>query len=163
MNKEKSIELLNKAVSDELLAVDQYMYFHFRCEDRGFPTLAAIFKRISITEMIHVEKLAERILFLKGEVYMKYPGPIKYIHEVGAMLKEARDLEQKAADNYNAWAKLAGENADHVTKQLFETLLAQEEQHYDVFDVEDENVTTLGDKYLALQAMGHSKEAAKGD
>ena len=33
--KEKSIELLNKAVSDELLAVNQYMYFHFRCDDYG--------------------------------------------------------------------------------------------------------------------------------
>ena len=31
--KEKSIELLNKAVNDELLAVHQYMYFHFRCDD----------------------------------------------------------------------------------------------------------------------------------
>ena len=66
--KEKSIELLNKAVNDELLAVHQYMYFHFRCDDMGFDLVSNLFKRIAIQEMMHVEQLAERILFLKGEV-----------------------------------------------------------------------------------------------
>ena len=65
--KEKSIELLNKAVSDELLAVNQYMYFHFRCDDYGYDLLSNLFKRTAIHEMLHVERLAERILFLKGE------------------------------------------------------------------------------------------------
>ena len=63
--KEKSIELLNKAIADELNALHQYMYFHFHCDDQGYDLLAGLFKRIAIEEMIHVEKLAERILFLK--------------------------------------------------------------------------------------------------
>ena len=66
--KQKSIELLNKAVSDELTAVHQYMYFHFHCDDQGYLLLAGLFKRTAIEEMLHIEKLAERILFLKGEV-----------------------------------------------------------------------------------------------
>ena len=65
--KEKSIELLNKAVADELLAVHQYMYFHFRCDDMGYDLLSGLFKRTAIQEMMHVEQLSERILFLKGE------------------------------------------------------------------------------------------------
>ena len=43
--KEKSIELLNKAVADELLAVHQYMYFHFRCDDMGYDLLSGLFRK----------------------------------------------------------------------------------------------------------------------
>ena len=64
--KEKSIELLNKAVNDELLAVHQYMYFHFRCDDMGFDLVSNLFKRIAIQEMMHVEQLAERIFIPQG-------------------------------------------------------------------------------------------------
>ena len=67
----KSIELLNKAAADELTAIHQYMYFHFHCDDQGYDLLAGLFKRTAIEEMMHVEKLAERILFLKGDVEMK--------------------------------------------------------------------------------------------
>ena len=46
MNKrEKSIELLNRAVNDELLAVHQYMYFHFVCDDLGYDLLSGLFRR----------------------------------------------------------------------------------------------------------------------
>ena len=74
--KELSISLLNRAVADELLAVHQYMYFHFRCDDLGYDLLSALFRRTAITEMMHVERLAERILFLKGEVEMVASGPV---------------------------------------------------------------------------------------
>ena len=67
-NKAKSIELLNRAVADELSAVHQYMYFHFHCDDQGYDLLALLFKQTAIEEMLHIERLAERILFLKGEV-----------------------------------------------------------------------------------------------
>ncbi len=70
--RKKSIELLNKAVGEELTAVHQYMYFHFHCDDQGgYDLLANLFKRTAIEEMKHVEDLAERILFLKGEVKWK--------------------------------------------------------------------------------------------
>jgi bacterioferritin len=68
LNSEKGIGLLNQSVADELAAVHQYMYFHFHLDDQGFTPLAALFKRTAITEMGHVEALAERILFLKGDV-----------------------------------------------------------------------------------------------
>ena len=64
----KSIELLNKAIADELQAVHQYMYFHFHCDDQGYDLLAGLFRKTAVEEMMHVEILAERILFLKGDV-----------------------------------------------------------------------------------------------
>jgi len=76
---EKSIELLNKAAADELSAVHQYMYFHFHCDDQGFDLLAGLFRKTAIEEMMHVEKLAERILFLKGDVNMKLAEESKQV------------------------------------------------------------------------------------
>ena len=79
---EKSIDLLNKAVADELAAVHQYMYFHFHSDDQGYDLLAAWFKKTAIEEMLHVEHLAERILFLKGEVEMVVSEKVQKIQDV---------------------------------------------------------------------------------
>jgi len=54
-----------------MIAVHQYMYFHFHCDDQGYDLLAGLFKRTAIEEMLHIERIAERILFLKDEVEMK--------------------------------------------------------------------------------------------
>jgi bacterioferritin len=83
---EKSIELLNKAVGDELTAVHQYMYFHFHCDGQGFDLLAGLFKRTAIEEMGHIEVCAERILFLGGEVEMVASAKVEKIQDVKAML-----------------------------------------------------------------------------
>ena len=80
--KTKSIELLNKAIADELSAVHQYMYFHFHCDDQGYDLLANLFRRTAIEEMIHIESLAERVLFLKGEVEMTASQEVKKIRRV---------------------------------------------------------------------------------
>jgi len=96
MNKEKSIELLNKAVSEELTAIHQYMYFHFVLDDLGYDLLASVFKKIAIDEMLHTEKFAERILFLDGEIEMKPASEIKHIREPEKMLEIAMKSEEEA-------------------------------------------------------------------
>jgi bacterioferritin len=154
---EKSIELLNKAIADELFAVHQYMYFHFLCDDQGYDLLAGLFKRTAIDEMLHVEKLAERILFLKGEVEMKVGGEVEKIKDVAKMLEKAAKMEQESARDYNIWANESSKNADSQTKQIFESLVADEERHYDQYDTEADNLKKFGDRYLALQSIERSK------
>ena len=161
-NRQKSIELLNKAILEELISVHQYMYFHFVCEDRGYNLLSSIFRRTAIDEMGHVEKLAERILFLKGEVDMHTEIKIKHIHEVGEMLLLAKELENKSVTDYNHWAKICGDLSDSASKRLLEDLVKKEEEHYDQFDIEMDNMEKFGDNYLALQSIERSKQAAKG-
>lgn len=153
----KSVDLLNKAIADELLAVHQYMYFHFICDDLGYDLLAGLFKRTAIDEMIHVEKLAERILFLKGEIEMKVGGNVQQIKDVAKMLETASNMEQESARDYNVWANESSANADSATKQIFEGLVADEERHYDQYDTELENMKKFGDRYLALQSIERSK------
>lgn len=154
---EKSIVLLNKAVADELSAVQQYMYFHFHCDDQGYDLLAGLFRRTAIEEMLHVERLAERILFLKGEVVMKIKDEVQSITDVKEMLKKAASMEEESAKEYNIWANECAANADSVSKKLFEELVIDEERHYDQYDTELENMAKFGDNYLALQSIERSK------
>jgi len=160
--KEKSIELLNKAIADELSAVNQYMYFHFRCDDLGYDLLSNLFKRTSIAEMIHVEQLAERILFLKGEVEMKQAEDVKKIHDVHKMLEMAVEMETGSIKDYNEWANECSKNADSASRKIFEALVDDEERHYSQFESELDNLVKFGDKYLALQSIERSKSIATG-
>jgi len=157
---EKSITLLNKAVADELSAVHQYMYFHFHCHDMGYDLLAGLFKRTAIEEMGHVEVLAERILFLKGDVEMKAADDVEPIHDVKKMLEKAAKMETDSAKSYNGWANECASNADSVSKKVFEELVSTEERHLDQFETEMESMQKFGDKYLALQSIERSRSTA---
>ena len=159
MHKE-SVVLLNKAVADELSAVHQYMYFHFRCDDLGYDLLAGLFKRTAIEEMLHIERLAERILFLKGEVELKESEDVKKIHDVAEMLKLATQMEEASAKAYNLWANECSAHADSVSKKLFEDLVIDEERHYAQYDTEVDNMEKFGGSYLALQSIERSKTIA---
>lgn len=158
---EKNIVLLNKAVADELHAIHQYMYFHFHCDDQGYDLLANLFKKTAIEEMVHLEKLSERILFLKGDVIMKPAGEVEQIRDVKAMLEKARAMERQSFLDYNAWANECTTNADAVSRQLFESLVASEELHYNQFDQEIINIESFGDNYLALQSIERSRKSGK--
>ena len=160
--KETSIELLNKAIADELSAVHQYMYFHFRCDDLGYDLLSNLFKRTAIEEMMHVEKLAERILFLKGEVEMKVSQDVEKIHDVKKMLEMAASMETGSVKDYNEWANECSKNADSASKKIFEALVDDEERHYDQYDKEMGNLVKFGDNYLALQSIERSKSISAG-
>ncbi len=153
MSTKKSIELLNKGVADELQAVHQYMYWHFHLADQGFGPLAGMFKRIAIQEMGHVERLAERIIFLKGDVEMVAAGPTAKITDPQKMLAQAAGMEREAVSVYNQFALQAGQSADAATKQVFEALVNDEEGHYDQFDKQLENIKRFGLSYLALQSF----------
>jgi len=160
--REKSIELLNRALQDELSAVHQYMYFHFHCDDQGFDILAGLFKRTAIEEMLHMETLAERILFLGGEVEMVASASVEKIHDVREMLAKAGQMEMGSIRDYNLWANECATNADSGTKKIFEALVDDEEIHYDQFDTEMENVDKFGERYLALQSIERSRNIAAG-
>ncbi|RPJ86821.1 MAG: bacterioferritin [Acidobacteria bacterium] len=159
MDRQVSCDLLNKAVSDELQAVHQYMYFHFHLDDQGFGPLSALFRRIAIEEMGHVELLAERILFLKGEVELVAAGPVEKITEPEKMLSKAKHMEDESAAWYNEAALKCSKNADSASKQVFETLVTSEEGHGDIYEKQLDNVKRFGPSYLALQSFSGASES----
>ncbi|MCI0448440.1 MAG: bacterioferritin, partial [Chlorobi bacterium] len=68
-----------------------------------------------------------------------------------------RKMEEESAKEYNIWANECAANADAISKQLFEGLVADEERHFDQYDTELENITQFGPSYLALQSIERSK------
>jgi len=141
---EKSIEPLNKAVAEELSGVNKYMYFHFHCSDQGYDLLANLFRKTAIEEMIHVERLAERILFLKGDVEMQPSTKTEKIRDVADMLKHGMAME-------------CASNSDSASRKLLEELVMDEERHFGLFDTEFQNMNKFGEQYLALQSIERSK------
>jgi bacterioferritin len=146
---QKVIDLLNEARSKELTAISQYMVQHYELEDSDYGKLASKFKEIAITEMKHAEKLAERILFLRGEPTSKPDASTKKGQQIIEMLSTNIGLEAQAVKLYNEAAVICAGEKDQISKELFEELLGDEEGHLDYFENSKDHVDKLGASYLA--------------
>ncbi len=159
---EKSIELLNRGLADEMWAVHQYLYFHFHCDDQGFDLLAGLFKKTAIGEMQHIEEFAERILFLGGKVDMKASHAVEDVTDVRGMLQKAMEMERAAVRDYNDFANQCSASADAASRKIFEDLVGDEEGHADMFETELKHLDEFGEHYLALQSIERTKSLAGG-
>jgi bacterioferritin len=149
---QKVIDLLNKARSRELTAISQYMAQHYELEDQDFGKLASKIKEIAIQEMKHAEKLAERILFLKGEPTSKPDGGTKKGQKIPDMLATDITLESQAIKMYNEASVTCAAEKDQISKELFEELLKDEEVHLNTFENIKSHIDKLGAAYLATLA-----------
>lgn len=146
---QKVIDLLNAARARELTAISQYMIQHYELGDSDFGKLASRLKEIAIEEMKHAEDLAERILFLNGEPTTKPDAVAKKGQEIAKMLETDVALETQAVKLYNEAALTCAQERDQISKQLFEKLLGEEEEHLDTFQNLRDHVDKLGAAYLA--------------
>jgi bacterioferritin len=145
----KVIDLLNAARARELAAISQYLIQHYELEDKDFGKLGKKMKEIGIQEMKHAEALAERILFLKGTPTLKPDATAVKGQEIAAMLTTDIGLESQAIKMYNEAAVTCAQEKDQISKQLFEKLLAEEEDHLNFFENVKEHLGELGTAYLA--------------
>jgi bacterioferritin len=122
---------------------------HYELEDSDFGKLASKFKEIGIAEMKHAEKLAERILFLKGEPTSKPDGVAKKGQKIPEMLTTNMALESAAMKMYNEAAMVCAAEKDQISKELFEELLKDEEDHFNYFENVKDHIGKLGAAYLA--------------
>ncbi|MBI4321713.1 MAG: bacterioferritin [Chloroflexi bacterium] len=146
---QKVIDLLNEARARELGAISQYMTQHYELEDTQFGKLAERLKAIGVEEMRHAEALAERILFLGGLPVTKPSGETKRKEEIPALLRTDIGLEQEAVAMYNRSAGICAQEGDNVSRNLFEKLAKEEEEHLDEFENTADHVDKLGAAYLA--------------
>ena len=158
---EQSIDLLNDAVGKEIATSLQYMYFHTHFEDARYRYMSRIMREISIAEMRHIEELADRILYLEGDVDMNPQFRTRQISEPAEALQFAMELEQNTIDKYNEASRIASECGDAVTHKMFQNLIVEEEHHLDTFRTELQNLKDYGDEYLALQSVAGSRQAVK--
>ncbi len=148
----KVIDLLNEARSRELTAITQYMAQHYELEDQDYGKLAKVMKEVGIQEMKHAEALAERILFLKGTPTSKPDAVAKKGEEIPAMLATDIALEAQAIKMYNEAAGVCAQEKDQISKQLFEKLLGEEEDHLNQFENIKGHIEKLGAAYIATLA-----------
>jgi bacterioferritin len=147
--RKKVIDVLNKARAMELQAIHQYMNQHYNLDDMDFGELAAKVKLIAIDEMRHAEMFAERIKELGGEPATGHDGKIEKGQKVTAIFPFDAGLEDDTIDVYNQFLLVCRENGDSVSVKLFESIIDEEQIHYNYFDNIDSHIKELGDTYLA--------------
>jgi bacterioferritin len=158
----KVIEYLNNALRHELTAVNQY-WLHYRLLDNwGYKVLAKQWRKESIEEMQHADKLIERIIFLDGFPNMQ---TLESLH-IGQNVKEVleRDLkaEMSARTLYEEAATHCHSARDYVTRDLFEQLMADEEHHIDFLETQLDLVAKLGLELYAQHHIGEMGEDGEG-
>jgi len=147
----KVIELLNRALREELTAINQYFVHAEMCENWGYDKLARYIKKQSIGEMKHAESIMERILFLDGTPSME-PLALSIGGNVRDMIQSDLKLEIEAVAMYNEAVRIASENHDNGSRDLFVFLLKEEEEHVDWLEVQAHQIKELGyERYLAMQ------------
>jgi bacterioferritin len=147
----KVIEQLNRALREELTAINQYFLHAEMCENWGYGRLSAYLKKQSIGEMKHAESLMERILFLDGIPSME---PLSL--SIGSSAKDALasdlKLEIGAVAMYNEAVQIAVENRDNGSRDLFVQLLKDEEEHVDWLEAQLHQIGEMGyERYLTMQ------------
>jgi bacterioferritin len=156
--KKEVIARLNSALQEELTAINQYFVHAEMCHNWGYHRLGAYIKKQSIGEMKHAEELLERILFLEGIPNMQ-PLALTIGQNVKAQLEKDLALEVKAVGMYNESVKIARDAGDNASRELFERLLKDEEEHVDFLEMQLHQVKELGyERYLTQQLEGTETE-----
>jgi bacterioferritin len=127
------------------------------CENWGYSKLSEFIKKQSIGEMRHAEVLIERILFLDGSPSMQ-PLELTVGGSVKAMLESDLGLELGAVKQYNDSIAIATKEGDNGSRDLFVTLLKDEEGHVDFLEAQMHLIKEVGyERYLSMQ-MGEDEE-----
>ncbi|MDG2177107.1 MAG: bacterioferritin [Gammaproteobacteria bacterium] len=127
----KVIEHLNKVLGNEMVAINQYFLHAKMFEDWGLQELADLTRHESIDEMKHADQLIDRILFLEGLPNLQDLGKLNIGENTEEMLKSDLDLEMRAIPDLRDAIAYCEENRDFVSRDLFRTILDDEENHVD--------------------------------
>ena len=141
---EKILETLNMLLSDELTAINQYMVQSEMCADWGYEKLHEAIEKRAIDEMKHAEKLIGRIIFLEGKPIVSNLNKINIGQAVDAQHKNDHEAEEVAIKAYNDAIKLAVEVGDNGTRDLFEEILEDEEEHIDWIESQLDQIEQMG-------------------
>jgi bacterioferritin len=148
----KVIEQLNVALSSEMTAVVQYMVQAESCESWGYSRLAGLTKARAIEEMHHAEHLIERIIFLDGTPDVSVPLTPKIGRGVQEHLQLDYEDEEGAVKQYNDASRICREAGDNGSKELFDSMITDEERHADFLEAQLHSIKEIGvGAYLAQQ------------
>lgn len=149
---ETVINYLQEVLTAELTAINQYFLHAEMLENWGYERLAKITKKESIEEMVHAEKLLHRMLYLDGSPNMGSLFPLRIGQNVKQQFENDLALELEALPRLNKAINAAIEAGDNGSRDLFESILLDEEHHVDYLEAQLHMIQEIGyENYLAQQ------------
>lgn len=153
------IQYLNQVLKNELTAINQYFLHAKILEDRGLKRLAEKEKHESIEEMEHADWLIERILFLEGLPNLQDLGKLLIGETVEEMLNCDLEMEMIAIPVLREAIAYCEGVSDYVTRELFEKILVNEEEHVDWLETQLSLIQNTGIQNY-IQSQMQSSEAS---
>jgi len=148
----KVIAVLNEALREELMAINQYFLHAEMCENWHYDRLGSYIKKQSIDEMKHAEALIERLLFLDATPSLTDPMQINVGRSVKEQLQSDLKLEIGAVAMYNRAIQVARDEGDNGSRELLERLVKDEEEHVDWLEAQMHQIHEMGyERYLSQQ------------
>jgi bacterioferritin len=148
----KVIAKLQEALKEELTAINQYFLHAEMCENWRYSKLGDYIKKQSIDEMKHAEQIIERMLFLDAMPNMSELMSLHIGQNVRAQLENDLKLEISAVQMYNEAVRVARDEGDNASRELFERLLKDEEEHVDWLEAQLHQISEMGyERYLTQQ------------
>jgi bacterioferritin len=153
------IEYLNRGLRSELTAINQY-WLHYRILDNwGYKDLAKKWREESVEEMHHADRFVDRILFLDGFPNMQSLDPLRIGETIEEVIRADLAAEVEARALYLEAAQYCESINERVSKNLFESLAADEEGHIDFLETQLELIKQVG---VQLYSQKHIGELGDG-
>lgn len=153
------LEALNRALTVELTAINQYFCQAKMCKNWGFLKLGQKHYEESLGEMKHAEKLIDRILFLEGVPEIARYDVIRVGTDVKEQFENDLQLEMSGVNHYNATIDLCAKLKDNGTRDLLEPILAESEEHVDWLETQLGLIEAVGIQNYLTEQMGSAEEA----
>ena len=146
------IQFLNRALRQELTAINQYFLHARMFKNWGFKKLDEHEYHESIDEMKHADRLIERILFLEGLPNLQDIGSLRIGENAKEILECDLALELDAVPELREAIAHCETVKDYVSRELFEDILESEEEHIDWIETQLGLVAAVGvENYLQSQ------------
>lgn len=147
------IDFLNKALLNELTAVNQYWLHYRMLANWGVAKLAEYERHESIDEMKHADELSERILFLDGLPNFQALGKLRIGEDVEEVLKADLALEHEAIPLLKEAIVHCEAVRDFISREIFERILENEEDHVDFLEKQFDMIKRMGlENYIQLNS-----------
>src|SRR5207253_1138975 len=138
------IDALNRALTIELTAINQYFCQSKMCKNWGFMKLAHKHYEESMGEMKHADKLIDRILFLEGTPEIARYDVIRVGTNIKEQLENDLKLEMSGVQHYNELITLCTQLKDNATRELAAEILVDSEEHVDWLETQLGLIETIG-------------------
>jgi bacterioferritin len=147
------LKLLNEQLTSELTAINQYFLHSKMQESWGFTEIAKHTRAESIEEMVHAERITDRILLLDGLPNYQRIGSLRIGQTLREQFESDLAIEHEVVARLKPGIVMCREKQDSTTAILFEQILADEEQHIDYLETQLQLMDKLGEELYCAQCV----------